>query len=153
MGGDALKVIGEKDDIFGFCMAFSADILKEVGYFDTQFSLGYYEDTDFEKRIRKAGFSIVVDRSTFVEHGGVTGASVSMGQYKRQATEAKIKNALRYAWKYRPGGFIEVPKKLCSGILQGRDIHSVTAEIIQSAKEKCLWEEYLVMNLSERCYV
>ena len=145
MGGQTCKIVGNMGDIFGFCMSFSRDIIREVGDFDPRFKMGYFEDTDLNRRIRKAGYSIILDKSTFVEHGGVTGASVSFNQYPIESTIAKLRNAWEYAKKWNC--YIELPFELIRDASQGNDRHTVTDEIVITAKEKGLWEEYLQIGI------
>ncbi len=69
------NVMGKKtyevDRLIGFCVVYKKKILKKVGYFDNKYSFGNFEDDDLNMKIRKLGYSIVLDAAVFVEHGGI----------------------------------------------------------------------------------
>ena len=69
----------------------------KVGYFDDKrFPFGLWEDVDLVRRIRHAGFEVVVDAQTFIEHGGPYGQSNSILQRPFTATLRFIDNGLRF---------------------------------------------------------
>ncbi|QDT76779.1 SPBc2 prophage-derived glycosyltransferase SunS [Gimesia maris] len=57
-------------DITGFCMLIDRKILESVGGFDEQFEIGLYEDIDFCKRVRDAGYQLAIAQDAFVHHFG-----------------------------------------------------------------------------------
>jgi GT2 family glycosyltransferase len=53
----------------GFCMMIRQDVIKEIGYFDEDhFGEGYGEEDDFNLRVRKAGWKLVVADDVFIYH-------------------------------------------------------------------------------------
>ncbi|WP_240511831.1 glycosyltransferase family 2 protein [Paludifilum halophilum] len=54
----------------GFCLAFRARLIREIGRLDERFGLGTYEDDDFSHRARLAGYRCIVAGDTYVHHFG-----------------------------------------------------------------------------------
>jgi GT2 family glycosyltransferase/glycosyltransferase involved in cell wall biosynthesis len=52
------------------CAAVTRDSWERIGALDEQFGLGMFEDDDFSKRIRQAGYRIVAVEDCFVHHFG-----------------------------------------------------------------------------------
>ncbi|HEY6343882.1 MAG TPA: glycosyltransferase [Bryobacteraceae bacterium] len=52
------------------CAAVTRDTWERIGSLDEQFGLGMFEDDDFSKRIRSAGYRIVAVEDCFVHHFG-----------------------------------------------------------------------------------
>ncbi len=57
-------------EITGFCMLIDREILESVGGFDEQFEIGVYEDIDYCKRVRDAGYQLAIAHDAFVHHFG-----------------------------------------------------------------------------------
>lgn len=55
------------DYLCGCAMLISKEVFRKIGLFDEKFFL-YYEDTDLSLRAKKAGFSLLIDRSTKIVH-------------------------------------------------------------------------------------
>lgn len=78
--------IKEVDFINGCSLAFHRRVLDRVGYMDEDYFL-YYEETDWNVRVKKAGFSIVFCPQSIVEHkvsissGGENNLSPSVYYY------------------------------------------------------------------------
>lgn len=51
-----------------FCVAIPRRIIEEVGELDEQFRMGFFEDDDYCRRVRLAGYRIVVVEDSFVHH-------------------------------------------------------------------------------------
>ena len=51
----------------GCAMLVKKEVFKKIGLFDERFFL-YYEDTDLSFRAAKAGFELLVDPSTYIQH-------------------------------------------------------------------------------------
>ncbi len=54
----------------GFCLLLKREVLERVGYLDEQFGSGFYEDDDYCKRLRKAGYRILIAQDVFIYHEG-----------------------------------------------------------------------------------
>jgi GT2 family glycosyltransferase len=68
----------ETDFATGCCMMFRARLIKEVGIFDEKYFL-YYEDSDFNQRVKKKGYKVMYVPKAVVWHknAGSTGGSGS----------------------------------------------------------------------------
>lgn len=53
-----------------FCTLFSRNLVQKVGYLDTRFHPGAYEDDDYCVRILENGFKMHIRRDVFVHHWG-----------------------------------------------------------------------------------
>lgn len=62
--------ITDLDRLVGFCLLISRGCLDQVGELDEQFGLGNFEDDDYCRRARAAGFRTVVAVDAFVHHFG-----------------------------------------------------------------------------------
>jgi GT2 family glycosyltransferase/Tfp pilus assembly protein PilF len=64
--GQALRV----DRLTGFCLLVRREVFEQVGNFDEQFGLGFFDDDDLCVRAREAGFQLLVAEDVFVHHFG-----------------------------------------------------------------------------------
>lgn len=122
----------------GFCLAMARNVLKKVGYFDDKrFPFGLWEDVDLVRRIRHAGFEVVVDAQTFIEHGGPYGQSNSILQRPFTATLRFIDNGLRFGkkWHNHVGTWLEFAYRTWQTVT---DQGTISAEIREAAKIKNL---------------
>jgi GT2 family glycosyltransferase len=53
-----------------FCVLLRRETLDSVGPLDERFSVGMFEDDDYSRRLRQAGFRLGVARDSFVHHWG-----------------------------------------------------------------------------------
>jgi GT2 family glycosyltransferase/Tfp pilus assembly protein PilF len=64
--GSAFRV----DRLTGFCLLVRREVFEQVGNFDEQFGLGFFDDDDLCVRAREAGFQLLVAEDVFVHHFG-----------------------------------------------------------------------------------
>ncbi len=55
--------------LYGWCMCFKSEVLKEVGGFDEQFINGH-EDNDLSLRTLLAGYQLIIAQDTYIYHSG-----------------------------------------------------------------------------------
>lgn len=58
----------DRDFITGCAMLVKREVFEKVGVFDERFFPAYYEDLDFCFRVRKAGYKIILDPTSFLWH-------------------------------------------------------------------------------------
>lgn len=74
--------------LIGFCLLIRADAYRVVGTLDERFLMGGNDDLDYSIRLRRAGFRLAVDRSTFVYHYGARSIS-RIGGYAKVERETR----------------------------------------------------------------
>lgn len=141
MAGENYKLKGSREILLGCSLAFKREVLDRVGYLDERYKYGLFEDADWERRVRLAGYDLVLDAATFVEHGGHKGGSISLRQHPEKHMKAIITNAIKYGKKWDCLGVL--PIDLTKAMLQSKGVMSIQGEIVQTAKQKGLWDEYL----------
>lgn len=87
--------------LVGFCLALRREAVQQVGLLDERFGIGTYEDDDYCRRLRAAGWRLLIAPGSFVWHWGnrtFLGNGVSM-------EECQAHNATVFAEKWaRIGG-------------------------------------------------
>ncbi len=52
----------------GFCFLVKHKVVEEIGVWDEEFSPGYFEDTEYSLRARKAGYRVLIAQRAYVFH-------------------------------------------------------------------------------------
>jgi len=81
--------------VSGFCMLIKRDVFEQLEGFDESFYNGN-EDVDFCCRVNDAGYSCIVDRSTFIFHYG----SQTLQAFPDRDTDGGVANRVQMALKY-----------------------------------------------------
>jgi GT2 family glycosyltransferase len=80
-----------------FCVAFRKEMIQKVGLLDERFGIGMFEDDDYAKRVRQAGYRVICAEDVFVHHFG----SVSLSRLDEQEYQALFEqNRLKYEEKW-----------------------------------------------------
>jgi GT2 family glycosyltransferase len=86
-----------------FCVALRRDVFQTVGPLDEQFEVGMFEDDDYSRRVRAAGFRIVCAEGVFVHHFGQAsfGELCTSGGYDRvlEANRARFEQKWNVTWQ------------------------------------------------------
>ena len=53
-----------------FCLMFSREVFEKIGYLDTNYGIGMFEDDDYSKAALEAGYSLTIAEDSFVHHSG-----------------------------------------------------------------------------------
>lgn len=117
--------ICQVDVVTGFCFATTRAVTNKFGAFDEYFGHGYYEDTDFVRRIARK-YKIGVAPYIYVHHGDRRGASVSMKQNPLKSVFALILNTLRYGKRW---GYGQALKHNLLGIYRAAGKRSISTEV------------------------
>lgn len=82
------------------------DLFSKVGFFDENFRIGQFEDTDFFLRARKAGFKLATTGASLIHHFG----SITQNSIRKEKTvrpyEKENREYFRRKWK------LNSPKRL-----------------------------------------
>lgn len=69
-GRDHAGEIVDLERLVGFCLLINRRVIEEIGGLDERFGIGNFEDDDYCRRAREAGFRTVVAVDSFVHHFG-----------------------------------------------------------------------------------
>ncbi|MFP4501440.1 MAG: glycosyltransferase [Candidatus Hydrogenedentota bacterium] len=110
--GDSLRT---EQRLVGFCLLIRDGVYQAVGPFDERFAVGNFEDDDYSRRVRKAGWLLGVAEGCFVFHyGGRTFAGMGYEGARFQALMEE--NQRRYDDKWR----VKLPEHIPPEVLAGR---------------------------------
>lgn len=85
-----------------FCVAFSRQLLDQVGLLDEQFGQGFFEDDDYCRRVTDAGYEIAIAEDVFVHHHLSATFSQESTERRKQLFEEN-KNKYEAKWgKWKP---------------------------------------------------
>jgi GT2 family glycosyltransferase len=89
-----------------FCLAMRRDVFERVGALDEQFEVGMFEDDDYARRVRAAGYRIVCAEDVFVHHfgQGSLGELCLTGEYDRLLTANRRRFEQKWGTTWRPHG-------------------------------------------------
>jgi len=65
---DHARQLMPNDVVAFFCVACRRSLLEKVGLLDEQFELGFFEDDDFCRRVREAGYTVAIAEDVFIHH-------------------------------------------------------------------------------------
>src|SRR5829696_4574130 len=74
-----------------FCAAIRGDVFEKVGGLDERFEIGMFEDDDYSRRVRDAGYRVVCAEDAFVHHFG----EASLGQLAADGRYGELFHANR----------------------------------------------------------
>jgi len=52
----------------GFCMLIRKKLIDKIGYLDETYQGGYFEDTDYSRKVQEAGFKCAIAQDSYVWH-------------------------------------------------------------------------------------
>jgi len=52
----------------GFCMLIKREVIDKIGFFDEDYEVGFWEDTDYCQRAKRAGYICAVAKASYVYH-------------------------------------------------------------------------------------
>ena len=86
-----------------FCVAMRREVFERVGSLDEQFEVGMFEDDDYARRLRQAGYKIVCAEDVFVHHFGQAsmGELCGSGDYDRvlEANRRRFEEKWGITWQ------------------------------------------------------
>jgi hypothetical protein len=110
-----LEAAGEVDQPAGAFLLFRKRVWERLGEFDEAFFPVWFEDVDFCKRVREAGYKIVYDPAVKARHQGGHSVRALPGECRELYWYVSL---LRYASKhFRPFGFRLVSAAVVPGAI------------------------------------
>jgi N-acetylglucosaminyl-diphospho-decaprenol L-rhamnosyltransferase len=88
-----------RDAAHGVCFAVKREVFAKVGEFDEGFRIGQFEDSDFFRRCRQAGFRLGTVGDCFIHHFGSITQDALRGGPKVRPYEAENRAYYRAKWK------------------------------------------------------
>ncbi len=88
-----------RDGAHGVCFAVRSAVFERIGGFDEAFRIGQFEDADFFRRARLAGFHIGVVGACFIHHFGSVTQDALSDTKKQRPYEAENRAHFRKKWK------------------------------------------------------
>ncbi len=87
-----------------FCVALRRDVFQKIGALDEQFEVGMFEDDDYSRRVRAAGFKVVCAENCFVHHFGQAsfGELCTNGEYDRVLAANRARFEAKWKTKWQP---------------------------------------------------
>ena len=82
-----------------FCAAFRKSLFEEIGPLDERFEIGMFEDDDYMRRVRDAGYRLVCAEDAFVHHFG----EASLGDLAAEGTYGELFHANRRRFEEKWG--------------------------------------------------
>lgn len=80
-----------------FCVAIARRVIDAVGLLDEDFGMGFFEDDDYCRRARAAGFKLVIADDVFVHHR-LSASFDALGQEAKQAQFQRNKAIFERKW-------------------------------------------------------
>ena len=88
-----------RGEAHGVCFLVKRKVFETIGYFDENFRIGQYEDADFFRRARMAGFALGVTGASYIHHfGSVTQKDLQENKATRPY-EAENREYYRKKWR------------------------------------------------------
>lgn len=97
------------DNLAFFCVAMSRKTVDRVGLLDDAYGLGFFEDDDYCRRVRKAGLEIVVADDVFVHHH-LSASFNAIGSEEKRAQMERNKAIYESRWgAWKPHVYRDAP--------------------------------------------
>jgi len=90
-----------------FCVAIPREVIDQVGLLDEDFKVGFFEDDDYCRRVRQAGFGVGIAEDVFIHHH-LSASFDKLGQERRDEIFNENKKVYEAKWgqwephRYRP---------------------------------------------------
>lgn len=93
----------------GFCLLIRREVIQRVGILDEQFKYGFFDEMDYSRRVKEAGYKLMCAGDTFVHHFGGRTLEENNLQEKNKERQLDVglileKYRLLYQAKWQRGG-------------------------------------------------
>ncbi len=96
----------EVDYLSFFCVLISREVLDRVGLLDERFGLGTFEDDDYCRRARAAGFHLLIDGRSWVWHDAH--ATFQANRLGHQIIQERNQKVFQEKWERKEAGSSKV---------------------------------------------
>ncbi len=94
-----LGAVVRRGGAHGVCFAVKRAVFAQIGGFDEAFRIGQFEDADFFRRAKRAGFRTGVTGACFLHHFGSVTQDALSDQDRNRPYEAENRAHFRKKWK------------------------------------------------------
>lgn len=144
--GNCKRTCGNSvDQIEGSALVISGQAFKTVGMMDDRFFL-FFEEVDWCKRVRDAGFEIHVIRESIVRHR----RSTTMSKFYIESRRANAESALKYFYKHHGKKGVKQLRRWMIAALTIRQI--ATAILLLSSKRDLVRWRYQGAKAEKQVY-
>ena len=99
----------EAGNLAFFCIAMRRAVLDEVGLLDEAYGIGFFEDDDYCRRVRQAGYRLVIADDVFVHHH-LSASFAPRGSEANDALMARNKGIFEERWgPWQPHCYRDAP--------------------------------------------
>ncbi len=98
------RMAADIDMLAMFCVAMRREVLEKVGPLDEQFGIGMFEDDDYSRRVKQAGYRVICAADAFIHHFGQAafGKLIPSGDYDRLFSENRRKYEDKWGVEWMP---------------------------------------------------
>ena len=82
--GDSFPTVVDADWVEGSCLWMRREVLEQIGYLDPVFAPAYFEEVDFCRRARRAGWRVVMATNSIIEHFGAGTSQTSPARTRQR---------------------------------------------------------------------
>jgi GT2 family glycosyltransferase len=115
-----------------FCVALRRNVFQRVGFLDERFGTGMFEDDDYSRRVRQAGYRVICAEDVFVHHfgQGSLGELCLTGEYDQLLEQNRRKFEEKWGVEWQPHGRRLSPEY---AELRKRVVQTATSELPSGA--------------------
>jgi N-acetylglucosaminyl-diphospho-decaprenol L-rhamnosyltransferase len=96
---NAMAAVVRRGQVHGVCFAVRREVFARIGGFDEAFRIGQFEDADFFRRARRAGFAAGTTGACFLHHFGSATQNALRSGPAAQPYEAENRTYFRKKWR------------------------------------------------------
>ncbi|REE86229.1 GT2 family glycosyltransferase [Paenibacillus taihuensis] len=129
----------QTDRLTGFCLLMRRELWDRTGFMDEGYTVGNYEDDDYNIRVRLQGYSLMIARDTFIHHFG----SVSIRALGERVTVVNDHNRHVYMEKWgNPHDLVHFVRGIGHGMIPaGETAFFPQHVIVRGSRDNFYWIE------------
>ncbi len=134
---------GELGQCSGFCMLIKREVIEKIGLFDESYEIGYFEETDYCRRVQNAGYQFARAKRAYVYH-------LDRVSFDKRPDKEELFRKNRELFEHHWGESLRIAYIIANPPNNEMDKHETEQIILTSAKDShkvCL---YIKRNLLSR---